>query len=85
MISHSRAIAFTARKMGLSSDYDTTRYFTVQRFLSPEFRSWYVLGEADEVRSGVGMGSGTIHITGLVRHSFETRVVSLTIDQQVFW
>ena len=37
-------------------------------------------GRADEVRSGVGLGSGAIHITCLVKHSF----VRQQFDRQTF-
>ena len=37
-------------------------------------------GRADEDDSVVGLGSGIIHITGLVKHSF----VSQQLDRQAF-
>ena len=45
-----------------------TRVTKVQRCLLSEFRKLRCTGRADEDHSGVDMGSGTIHITGLVKH-----------------
>ena len=61
---------------GLSSDYDTALYSVVYIALVYSKSRVYLgfiaggTGRADEVRSGVGLGSSAIHITGLIRHSF---------------
>ena len=35
-----------------------------------DFSAGSTTGRADEDDSGMGLGSGTVHITGLVKHSF---------------
>ena len=45
-----------------------TRVTKVQRCLSPEFRKPEYNGRADEDHSDVGLDSGSVHITGLVKH-----------------
>ena len=45
-----------------------THVTRVQICLSPESRELGCTGRADEDHSGVGLGSGTIYITGLVKY-----------------
>ena len=55
-----------------------TRYSMRKGLISPGYRGWAVLKIGAEVLSVVGIGSGTVHITGAVKRWF-VRVASVSL------
>ena len=70
------------RVVGLATIRLHTQFYTrvtkVQGSLSPEFPKLGCTGRADEDHSGVSLGSGTIHTTGLVKHLVKRLATSVS-------